>query len=143
MSAYVVNNGTIDDVLGLYYRFGGSDHWTDEEANDLGHRLMAMNLAAVNGRYPNHPQEDAPEGVQYSASPLPGVRDGIVIRDASGNIRQEVFQAIKSTECFLYQCCEGDVPESDLYRDVDKRLGRALRRVVDSMPEYERASWGR
>ena len=52
------------------------------------------------------------------------------------------IQTLKSLRCWLYQCREGDVPESKLYKffteDFEKYL---LERIVSDLPEYEKAEW--
>jgi hypothetical protein len=54
-----------------------------------------------------------------------------------------LVQVVKSLRCWLYQCCEGDVPETELYQlfDDDIRL-YLLNKIVTELPEYEEAYWG-
>lgn len=53
-----------------------------------------------------------------------------------------LYQTLKSVECWLYQCCEGPVPESKLYQFF-KMVVRVwlLEVIVSRLPEYEEAEW--
>lgn len=80
---------------------------------DLGNALFAMNSAALYDRYGNDPDyNDPPPGYVYQPS------------DAS------IVQLCKSAHCFQYQCHEGAVPSTDLYKAfhqivelLDKEIG--------------------
>jgi hypothetical protein len=52
-------------------------------------------------------------------------------------------QVLKSLHCWLYQCCEGAVPETKLYQlfDHDIRV-YLMSEIIDTLPEYENAYWG-
>lgn len=54
-----------------------------------------------------------------------------------------LYQTLKSVECWLYQCCEGAVPESKLYQFF-RTVVRVwlLKVIVSRLPEYEEAEWG-
>lgn len=51
----------------------------------------------------------------------------------------EQFAAMR---CLLYQCCEGKVPDSGLYSELNRAAGELAQRIVQDLPEYEKASWG-
>ena len=53
-----------------------------------------------------------------------------------------LYQTLKSVECWLYQCTEGDVPESKLYQFF-KTFVRVwlLEIIVHQSPAYEEAQW--
>jgi hypothetical protein len=44
--------------------------------------------------------------------------------------------------CLLYQCCEGKVSDSRLYYELNYAAGELAQRVVQDLPEYDKASWG-
>ena len=50
-------------------------------------------------------------------------------------------QAYKSFRCFLYQCSEGDVPLSPLYKAVEAAADYLAAEIVPEIPEYEEAKW--
>ena len=51
-------------------------------------------------------------------------------------------QAYKSLGCFLYQCCEGDIPEkNDLYKMFEEIKNEIAHAIVHSLKEYDDAQW--
>jgi hypothetical protein len=52
-------------------------------------------------------------------------------------------QVLKSLQCWLYQCNEGDVPETELYKLFDDDIRLFLMNIIiAASPEYRRAEWG-
>jgi hypothetical protein len=51
------------------------------------------------------------------------------------------YQALKSMHCLRYQCDEGDVPDSNMYKILDNIIRNWESYIIDSLPEYERARW--
>jgi hypothetical protein len=51
-------------------------------------------------------------------------------------------EQFKAITCLLYQCCEGKVPDSSLYAELDRAAGELAQRIVQDLPEYDKASWG-
>ena len=61
----------------------------------------------------------------------------------NGNpFENEPLQLLKSIQCYLYQCREGNVPEMPLYKAIDEFASRIMSHIVCSLPEYEKAIWG-
>jgi len=54
-----------------------------------------------------------------------------------------LVQVLKSLQCWLYQCCEGEVPETALYKlfDHDVRV-YLMSKIIATLPEYQNAEWG-
>ncbi len=53
-----------------------------------------------------------------------------------------LIQAYKSLACFLYQCCEGDIPENnDLYKMFDEIKNEMAHSIVRELKEYDDAKW--
>jgi hypothetical protein len=54
-----------------------------------------------------------------------------------------LVQILKSLQCWLYQCSEGNVPETELYTffatDVQLYL---MSKIIERLPEYQEAYWG-
>jgi Asp-tRNA(Asn)/Glu-tRNA(Gln) amidotransferase B subunit len=121
MSAFIVSNKTINRVLGLYA-------WVDTtgqfDAQAKGAELMRMNAEAVNFRY-----SESYDPPAYSFRP-----DNLMSLNAK-------VQAVKSARCLRYQCCEGDVPESQLYKELSDIVEEAQSMIVAGLPEYESAEW--
>ena len=52
------------------------------------------------------------------------------------------IEQFKAIHCLLYQCHEGKVHESRLYDELNSAAGELAQRVVQDLPEYDKASWG-
>ena len=51
------------------------------------------------------------------------------------------WQLLKSLQCYLYQCCEGNVPDCDLYKELTKLEHTLQSYIISKMPEYDKAEW--
>jgi len=94
-------------------------HSLDEK---LARAMFDMNVCAVCQRYPDK-LEIYEFG--YVSEPLP-----------------TKIQLIKSLDCFLYQCSEGDAPERPLYKALDHIRLTLCGEYVSNTPEYDKAMWG-
>ena len=57
--------------------------------------------------------------------------------------RRNTGRAVQSyPACLLYQCYEGKVHESRLYDELNRAAGELAQRIVQDLPEYDKASWG-
>jgi hypothetical protein len=53
-----------------------------------------------------------------------------------------LMQAYKSLGCFLYQCCEGDIPEkNDLYKMFEEIKNQMAHAIIRTFKEYDEAKW--
>jgi hypothetical protein len=148
MSAYVVNNKTIERILDFIrhdqshgvgsvsrspiarYSFTDWDLTSTEGLEILGRELLTMNRAAVMARYPN----DDPDN-------LPGPIDPQPFNYSNGRITPSIFQAHKAIAHLRYQCSEGDIPDWPLFKQLDD-YGKSLAEFwMASQPEYEQAKW--
>lgn len=99
-----------------------------ETEESLGKKLWDLNVNAVCQRYSGDSKETygeyhAPSG--YRVGPF------------------EKIQFLKSLRCFLYQCSEGDVPETSILFQALEKTGDALAwSIVDGMSAYDSAKWG-
>ena len=90
----------------------------------IGRKLFLMNRRALCARYGSGDHLNVPEFVfekWADATPV------------------EQFKAMC---CVLYQCCEGDVPNSRLYDELNRSAGELAQSIVQDLPEYEKAAWG-
>lgn len=133
MSAFLVGHACIDRIINGLRQHSVAQHHEfrdlklnlemHEDATKFGRMLLRMNWAGLRARY-----GDKPERIDYV----------FVKRETPIS----VADAYKAMRCLIYQCSEGAVPESKLFKQVG-RLGAALCEVyVSSLPEYNAASWG-
>jgi len=111
-----------------------------EDADQLGRDLYELNRQAVQCRYP----QDAPDEVPGAVIP-----DGwkwrvtSVLHNGHGipEDRATACDWLKALHCLSYQCSEGDVPESPLYQQIDRRIRQIEAHLACSLPEYDAAPW--
>jgi hypothetical protein len=140
MSAFIVADETINTIVNWLRRQIDELHIIPEKlrqlgidtsipgwAEILGQEMFQLNIQAVDARY----------------------GEGEAVKFRKLNYRFEhteavpLLQVLKSLNCWLYQCCEGDVPETELYKffDTDVRL-YLMTKIITQLPEYEEAYWG-
>jgi len=105
MSAFLVNNSSISRLADAIRR--KSEKFSKKYTNnlELAHALYSLNVEALRQRY-----EDYKEMI----SPFVFTSE-IWFDDKKGNA-----QFYKSLCCFTYQCLEGNVPETELYKELEK-----------------------
>jgi hypothetical protein len=139
MSAFMVRDETINRVITwLSWEINRSD-WlkrkVDEELHldisksnweeELGHAMFQLNIDGVDERYGEGAEKFRKLNYHYTA--------------AHGS----EIQVLKSLQCWLYQCMEGEVVKKPLYKFFDNVVERHLMsRIISDLPEYNEAEWG-
>lgn len=119
MSAFIVDHETIDKAVFLF----NEDRLAAQDLDKLGNDLWRLNAEAVAIRY----REPVTEPGEYRWK---------------GRAFSKVV-AFKGLQCLLYQCSEGEIPQtSELYRRCNEKLNATAREIVEVLPEYEKAKWG-
>lgn len=52
------------------------------------------------------------------------------------------IEVYKLIQCYLYQCSEGNVPASRLYKTIENIGNIVAHSIISKMPEYEAVAWG-
>ncbi len=127
MSAYVVEKKTIDRIVtwitererseSLYYY---CPELATKRPEQLGQKLWNMNCKAVDQRYDE-------------SNPVELYRHRYELCDK--------MQAYKSMRCLLYQCAEGNVPETALYKDLERYTFGLADSIISYLAEYRMAEW--
>ena len=140
MSSYIVDNETINKVVSyLYAKAQGGDtscvslglvkmgfDLTDPLYTErLANAMFDLNVYAVKERY------GEAEGEGF---PLPAF---IYVFTPATQI-----EVIKALECWRYQCTEGDIPESHLYKAMAQTHCLLCADYIHQLDEYEAAPWG-
>jgi hypothetical protein len=139
MSAFLVDKYTIDRIVTLIdherRRSGYFSEMLEKELNidftdldwktKLGQKMWDLNQLALGYRY-----GDEEVKLTYVFSDVPFLLSDV--------------HMYKSLRCWLYQCCEGDIPEtSKLYRVFDEKItSHIANAIVQRLPEYDEAKWG-
>jgi hypothetical protein len=139
MSAFIVEDKTINAVVtylackrdGEWIRRqvkteAGFDLETLAGRQGLGAAMFELNVSAVTQRYPKDKASDF-RPLNYKFALIDGLPAPAVI---------------KALACWLYQCSEGDCPENELYKLMDKIKGELCYDVVCKTKEYDNAVWG-
>ena len=123
MSSFIVNKTTIDRIITGMINSKITEE-TDEicilDYSAFGQDLLDMNTNAVNQRY-----DESNHAELYTFNKT-------MVTDV---------QAFKSLRCLMYQCSEGDVPNSELYKQMDDIGERMAVNIVYKLPSYDKAEW--
>jgi hypothetical protein len=129
MSAYMVRDETINRVITwLSWEINRSD-WLKKKVSDelrldttkadweeiLGLAMFQLNIAGVNERYGGGAQKF--RKLNYRYSPAHGSQ----------------IQVLKSMQCWLYQCMEGEVVKNPLYQFFDSVIAPYLMSSIISI----------
>ena len=138
MSAFIVEDKTINKIVTFLaidrdgdwlrreiQKKTGFDLETAQGKSDFARALFRMNVAAVSQRYDDGVENFAPMTYQYQID--------ITITPIT------VFKALK---CLRYQCSEGNVPETELYKLLEYIISALAEKIISNNPEYDKAYWG-
>jgi len=142
MSAFIVKDKTINRILSFFYwnkddmlkhtidfklkelgislRELTKDEDIDAELSRLGKAMFRLNYASVNQRYE---RKDKPEPYKFK------------------DVKTEIIQALKSLNCFLYQSCEGNCEEENIYKVLREIETAITKNIVYNLEEYNSADW--
>jgi hypothetical protein len=136
MSAFIVEDETINTIVNFLFlkQIGGDVYWSKYVLNDAGIKLdtqaarkafalslFDLNVQAVGERYDEIEEYVFSYRQTLSCNPT---------------------QAYKSLKCWLYQCTEGTVIESKLYKLMDEMSKEIAMYIVETSPAYNAAEWG-
>ena len=143
MSAYIVEDETINRIVtALQDGDGHGDNppvpvppdilkvmpagmpSADAHATAVGRSLLIMNAKAVCERYVVAANVEPVYFYRFRRLPVTPT---------------EVY---KATRCLIYQCAEGDVPNSEIFKALEEYAGELAQRIVKRSPEYDAAPWG-
>ena len=109
---------------------------------DTYEKLYELNAEAMHFRYPASMKDKVippmPEGEFYVRPEIGASLHGGIFRKPT----DKHYQILKRLNCFLYQCDEGNVPESDAYKALKGLERQLMVMIVSSNEAYQRAEWG-
>lgn len=128
MSAYIVSDETINKILGYleYCEYSEFKHAIRDglgavTQEELGGMMAQSNCDAVNSRYADS-NEVPTYTYRFKSALLP--------------------EAYKALKCLIYQFSEGDVPNSPIYKAMDRTSNLMAHRIAMMTPEVSAAKWG-
>jgi len=103
---------------------------SDEWPKDMAKKLLDLNISAMNQRY----------------SENTGLKDVAYMKTKGVDFTYHftpspLIQVYKSIQCLSYQCAEGDVPQTELYKFLDELENTIAHEIVSQIPEYSKAGW--
>ena len=140
MSAFMVADETINRVVNWLYFEITKSQWLREKLEkacgidasgyaweeELGKAMFQLNIDGVNARYGDGEAKQF-RTLDYHYKPAHG----------------SPIQVLKSLQCWLYQCMEGEVVKQPLYiffnTVVEPHL---MSSIISNLPEYNKAVWG-
>jgi hypothetical protein len=140
MSAYMVRDETINRVISWLSGEITRSEWLKRKVTDtlcldtnkpnweeiLGLAMFELNIQGVNERY-GEGEAQKFRKLNYHYTPAHGLN----------------IQVLKSLQCWLYQCMEGEVVKNPLYQFFDIVIAPYLMSsIISDLPEYQRAEWG-
>lgn len=133
MSSFIVQDETIDNIISFLYSGSRLIYMDNELKNKgienkkdfekLGKAFKLMNLQAVDERY--NESNDLIQVVKYNFK----------FKSIS------IFQALKSMHCLSYQASEGDIPNQEIYKFLDKIIRATESHIIDELPQYKESKW--
>ena len=142
MSAFVVDTSTMTRaVTALLAKHHGSSIFgrvgmthTDERnaGTEIGRAMFALNIDAVKQAYPR-------DSAMWSCT------DAETFKYRNDDFRPttqaQLIDGYKALRCVVYQCSEGNVPQSDLYQALEEASHVIADIIVSETPEYKKAAW--
>jgi len=113
---------TLNWLAGEYDVDLTSDQWDEK----LAQAMFQLNCDGVNARYGNGEAEKF-RPLNFTYKP---------------EMCHSLVQVLKSLQCWKYQCSEGDVPETRLYRFFEEVAHHLALKIVMDLPGYTKATWG-
>lgn len=117
--------GRVREYLGFKYSCFEAPENAHPEAALKCQMLQEANVAAVNDRYEEHSPVLNPSFVRVRI-PKPWTP----------------VQLYKNLQCLRYQMAEGNVPEMEIYKELDALVGDLADIIVSNSPDYNAAEWG-
>ena len=76
--------------------------------------------------------------VRYNEEPSPGYKFCSIKYTEASSCK---IQLLKSLQCLIYQCSEGSVVETGLYKKLIEVKNDLQDLIISDMPEYKKAVW--
>ena len=122
MSSYVVDDKTIHNIANLF----APAYSPCEYLDTIGCKMLTLNIRATADRYRDG-EPDFTQAITYRYTPK----------------APTTVQKLKSLQCWLYQCSEGDQYESDSLYIQGRKIERELmQQIISELPAYNAATWG-
>ena len=128
MSSFLVSDTVINSIIEMTQEEDFFDTIHEKlndldlsDSKELGQSLVNMNYESVNNRYGS---KEKPTKFELKKTDF------------------NVYQKLKNLQCFQYQCSEGNVPQSKLFKFIEELIIDVTDGIVRRNHLYENAKWG-
>lgn len=116
------------------------DEKGNADAQKVYKELYKLNYAAFNKRYEGRHQETLEECNEW-AEGYDEYNEANIYGDVESSVAW-YCQLLKSCQCWLYQCCEGEELENSIvYQTVKAIINGIKDKIIRELPEYQDAEW--
>lgn len=125
MSAFIVENKTINEIVTAIKNdaFENDKYFSKYSREELHNELLEMNKSVIRERY----------GDRYDTS--------FTVDYHYQEERSAMIQLYKSLSCYLYQCSEGIVPHSRIFKEIERFHAGIADSILYRLPEFKDAEW--
>ena len=129
MSAFLVSEKTLYNCMKAITKAKYSALYKDIGGSHKKFKIIFMALNSLNSLALK---------VRYNEEPAPGYKFCEV---KYSNISSDKIQLLKSLQCLIYQCSEGSVVKTGLYKKLIEVKNDLMDLIIRDLPEYENAVW--
>ena len=129
MSAFLVTEKTLYNCMKAITKAKYSVLYKDIDGSQKKFKVIFMALNSLNSLALK---------VRYNAEPTPGYKFCVIKYTEASSCK---IQLLKSLQCLIYQCSEGSVVETGLYKKLVEVKNDLMDLIIRDLPEYENAVW--
>ena len=129
MSAFLVTEKTLYNCMKAITKAQYSALYKDIDGSQKKFKVIFMALNSLNSLALK---------VRYNEEPAPGYKFCEIKYTEASSCK---VQLLKSLQCLIYQCSEGSVVKTGLYKKLIEVKNDLMDLIVRDLPEYENAVW--
>lgn len=129
MSAFLVTEKTLYNCMKAITKAQYSALYKDIDGSQKKFKIIFMALNSLNSLALK---------VRYNEEPSPGYKFCSIKYTEASSCK---IQLLKSLNCLIYQCSEGSVIKTGLYKKLLEVKSDLQDLIIRDLPEYEKAVW--
>jgi len=129
MSAFLVTEKTLYNCMKAITKAQYSALYKDIDGSQKKFKIIFMALNSLNSLALK---------VRYNEEPSPGYKFCSIKYTEASSCK---IQLLKSLQCLIYQCSEGSVIKTGLYKKLLEVKSDLQDLIIRDLPEYEKAVW--
>jgi len=132
MSSFIIQDETINKLVNFFVTCSYSKEefkpQITQEINKYGYDL-------------NYNQEDKNPDANNLGQRMKVLNNFDLFKQDETLNEYEIYQILKSLQCFLYQCSEGNIPKDKLYITLSNIEKILISYIVSNLDEFKKAKW--